>query len=227
MADNNKKKREENPVIEWISDNLRYMELGAVIAVVVIILIFAIRAFTGRNSSNENAAVSTSSAQVTETAVSESAQEEANETVIETASASSSSSEEETTPVESVSAGSEAVVSTVQSYFASLNESGSDTLILTDAEISTYAVSRSDIDGLIVFVTYSYQVSGSDVTIPGLAELYLAENADGTYSVLESVSDEQAEAMQEAQSNTEIQGVINSVQSAYDEVISANPELEN
>ena len=46
--------RKENPVREWISDNLRYIMLIAVIAVIVIAVIFGIRAIVGHGGGEEN-----------------------------------------------------------------------------------------------------------------------------------------------------------------------------
>ena len=56
--DGNKRKRPvkkpENPVREWISDNLRYIMLFGGIALAVVIVVFAVRAFTGGVSSDSS-----------------------------------------------------------------------------------------------------------------------------------------------------------------------------
>ncbi|HIV17474.1 MAG TPA: hypothetical protein IAB17_05740 [Candidatus Alectryocaccobium stercorigallinarum] len=56
--DGNKRKRPvkkpENPVREWISDNLRYIMLFGGIALAVVIVVLAVRAFSGGDSAENN-----------------------------------------------------------------------------------------------------------------------------------------------------------------------------
>ena len=58
MSENNrnrKPKRKYNPVLEWISDRLRYIELIAAIVVVILVLVFLVRGILKRNEKPQNA----------------------------------------------------------------------------------------------------------------------------------------------------------------------------
>ena len=119
MADK-KRKPEENPVIEWISDNLRYIELGAGILVIILILIFAIRAFSGKDKKTDNTQNTAAAASAVEEVSAASA--DAAETVrtMPTATVSEEEPEKEYVPDQTLVTDNAEVNKAVEDYFARL-----------------------------------------------------------------------------------------------------------
>ena len=119
MAGTNKKKNEDgNSTVEWISDNLRYFELIAIVVVLIVVVFFVFRAVAGngffgsgtKNAGGEAVAAASSAEDIVEQTAAETtpaAVSASSATEIVTASASSASSAASSTSEEETAASSE------------------------------------------------------------------------------------------------------------------------
>lgn len=229
MEEYNRKppKKEENPVREWISDNLRYLILAAVIIVIALAVLFIVRGVLKKKNG-----ASSEAEKVSESTVS---------SVKETSSVASSSSGEGVIADAALD-----VTALVEGYFDSLNNCDSESAAgyvdgldeedRADIEEGRYNKNYSDItvyeyekrNGIYsaVLVSYCYNHEGFTEKIPGLTEYCIIRGEDGTLKIAsEAVQQEQQELLSEALGCENGQALIEHVKEEFEKVCEENPEL--
>ncbi|MGN0363868.1 MAG: hypothetical protein ACI4ET_13655 [Bilifractor sp.] len=218
---NRKPKRKYNPVLEWISDRLRYIELIAAIAVVIIILVVLVRGILKKNSSQNQVtgqAVQSVSADSTANVSAASNQENVTTTAVSASSSSAGDTLKQDTGD---------VNAAVQTYFGNLTSGGDNGAIESYSDITTYTCAGPTDGTYIAFVEYTYKYRDYDDQVPGLSEFYVAPGTDGTLAVADDSADEIKTAMDAAAQTDAAKALIAEVQSKYDSVVNANADLKN
>ncbi|MBR7088186.1 MAG: SH3 domain-containing protein [Mogibacterium sp.] len=213
---------------EWLSDNLRYIELILGILIVVLGLFFGIRAVVNRtdskqsvdlatNSSVDTAAVSSAATKPTPTA----AQKKESELVSKDGDLTDDAKK--------------SITSVINTYYTALNTRSTDTVrALTDSlsaeditSIETSETAYSDLsvipkNGLsgdgktaVAFVEYNYQNPDQAVSHPGLSWLYLQyDEKEAGYKIVVKASENEAikNYVQTLTSESDIAAVVERVQ---------------
>lgn len=228
MSENNrnrKPKRKYNPVLEWISDRLRYIELIAAIVVVILVLVFLVRGILKRNEQPQNAAgQAVQSVSSTASAADSSSENNSVTPAVSSGSASVSSSSSGTDTLKKDSGD---VNAAVQTYFGDLISSGNSGAIESYSNITTYSYPGPSEGTYIAFVEYTYKYKDYADTIPGLSEFYVAPDDSGKLVISDDSSEEIQKAMSDAASTESAKALIADVQSKYDAVVNANEDLKN
>lgn len=222
---------------EWLSDYLRYFELGGAILVVLLILFFGVRACVGgRGSAKEEVAKE---------------QEETTTDVAET---------EKDVPVEASAEGAESaqglekadagIVELIQNYFTAIQSGDMDTLNTLVDEISpsdearianskdyissynvgdVYVMDGLDSNSCVVYATYTYLCTGSTTPVPSLVQFYVKKDQQGNYIIDGSAeTDAQIKAYTNSLSkDVAVKALTKQVQNAYDKALAGDQELSD
>ncbi len=256
MEDNKEKtpdKKSENVVLEWISDNLRYILLFggmALIVAIAVVLASVILDDSGQNQDNPSSVVAQSEdisedseddSDLVETSSESEGNEETSEESVET------DEMEETSENSSVlSEASEEIVSTITAYFNALDSSDADAAAavvesLSDDNrqtissgllrggynnIDVYTYPGESDSEWVAFVKYYYTYSGFDTAVPALTQLYLVTGQDGDILIaLETTLEEKMDYMSSILSLEDVIALMSEVQEEYDAVLADNPAL--
>ena len=221
-------RKEENPVREWISDNLRYLILAAVLIAIALVVLFIVRAQYKKNHPD-----------TPETVVS---------SVTESSSSQESSSQQEpgSRSYGGLVDGTETVTAVVEAYFDALNNADADSaaaLLETVTEedridilsgiynrnygsIRVYVYDREEENHAAVLVSYTYMLSGFAEHIPGLTEFCMWQKEDGSWLIASEETQRQyQQLMDEALSCEEGKSLVESVRNAFERVCAENPDL--
>jgi len=216
---------------EWLSDNLRYFELGGAILLVVLVLFFGIRACgKSRRSSDTN---------TTETQVTSDAQDVPDE---EGASAEGSSNP--LVPAD------EDVEKLIRAYYQAYTDrdveavralvddlSPTDEPLITNTNFENYKVQEVKTknglteDSRVVYVTYTYQCAGISTPVPTASWLYVyrTEDADGKSGWIidsDAASDPDiSDYMNSLKTDEDVVELTGNVRTAYEETLASNPDL--
>jgi type II secretory pathway pseudopilin PulG len=221
---NRKPKRKYNPVLEWISDRLRYIELIAAIIVVILVLVFLVRGILKRNAQPQNAA---SQAVQSVSASASSAAAGAENNSVTPAVSSGSESVSSSSAADTLKKDTGDVNAAVQTYFGNLISSGSSGSIESYSDLTTYTYPGPTDGTYIAFVEYTYKYKDYAESIPGLSEFYVAPDDSGKLVISDDSSEEIQKAMSDAASTESAKALIADVQSKYDAVVNANEDLKN
>ena len=226
MDENNTRppRKEENPVREWVSDNLRYLILIGVIVLIALVVFFIIRNYRRKNKPADP------------------------ETTVESVSSSSeaaSASSEEPEPYAGLVDNPESYTEVIERYFDALNNADADAAALlteemTDTDrsdiaagvynrsygnITVYGYDRTEDDCAVVLVQYTYRLPAADVDIPGLTE-YCMKNTDAGWKIAsEETQRMHKDLLDEVLASQEGKALVESVRSAYEKVMRENPNL--
>lgn len=220
---------------EWLSDYLRYFELGGAILVVLLILFFGVRACVGgRKSSTKEETV-----QQTEqtTGVSD--------TGTQSTDTGSASDTEETAELETADP---EIVELIKNYFKAILENDTEALNTLVDELSpsdearianskdyitgyevgdVYVMDGLDSNSYVVYACYTYTCSAGSTPVPSLVQFYVKKLQDGTYIIDGSAeTDAQIKAYTSGLSKeVAVKALTDKVQDAYDKALSADQEL--
>ena len=246
-------RKPENPVKEWISDNLRYLMLIGGIIILVVIIFFVARAIIGNGSDSSSAAsVST----VSESKDESDAADEKSTSVDSSANSSEVSvtptETPEATPTEeasqdvSLTEASADVTNVVTTYFnalssgdasaaASVLESISDedsaaisqglySTSYTDIKVYSYP---GDVDGsYFVLARYNYTYPGYETAVPALTQLYVFTRDDGSLCIASDETQQtKSELFDEILKRDDVSSLVNEAKAEYDAVLAADPSL--
>lgn len=212
--------KKENPFLEWLSDNLRYIELGAVLVIAIVVIVFGILMIR-RNSTEGTGNAGKLTPVPTKQA----------EKVI-----SASSTEPTVTvtpaptgivlPADTLTEQTEGpIYEAVQSYFASLDTSGAVNGIVAYSDIQVYAYPGSSKDSYLAFAKYNYKYSDYNANVPALTELFIRVQPNGSMKIETEVSDAESAYMNAAVQSPAAQSMISDLQTQYDQVMAANTDL--
>lgn len=218
---------------EWLSDNLRYILLGLAILVVLIVLFFGIRVITGLTTSKEKGATT----EKTQVVDSKSEKTEA-EDKTENKKEETSSLEENAYPE---------VNTLINSFYEAWGQKDiekmkqlTDNLDAADeAKVSnsTYIESYNDItvytkpglteDSYVVYASYKLKFTDINTEAPGLSQLYVIKNEDGSYIIHNDNSDEKINNyLQEVTQDKDVQELVSKVEDDLNAAIESDEDLK-
>lgn len=245
---NNKPKRPYNPVMEWISDNLRYFMLIGAFLLLILITAGVVKLISGKKNSAEGSSLQTVAESVTGSSDSKSAEQEhaaAELTPIPAAVSAEADNEAENAVVREEDTGS--IPTLIRAYFQGLSARDPetvracvDTLSQEDAQqvtdntqitgyqdVEVYTCDGMDEQSKVAFVSYLYTVDGSDAEIPALTQFYVYDRGDGDWRLASEITDTAVQnRIQELTQTEEVQAMIHQVQTRYDQVMTEHPELQ-
>lgn len=214
---------------EWLSDNLRYFMLGGAILLVVLVLIFSVRACVGRDKGNSDSEVQNQTADDGQGTV-PSSPEKDGETDEE--------KKDETNPLEKATA---EVTELIESYYKALGEKDIDTLktlvddltpsdeskIVNATYIEGYNVGNVytkkglETDTYVVYACYDYICTGIETTVPAMSWLYVFKDDSGKLLI-----DANADSSQEIASYEEALESDEDVKQLYSDVKEKNDQAQ-
>lgn len=219
---------------EWISDNLRYIILGVGVLFIVLLIFLGVRLLGGGKKGNSLAGGgSSSSASQTP----EGSQAEGSQVVPQGEGAAAIAVSNDA-----------ALVTLIQNYYQALSTQNVDVIrgmvdqLSSEDEASIMAAtdieSYSDVAAYtkpgptegtwVVYARYNYKYKNYSTILPGLSQLYVCTNADGSYYISngameESVSDYIKKQLEES----DVVALIQEVQTAENEALASDQNLSN
>lgn len=230
---------------EWLSDNLRYILLGLGILVAVVLLILGIRwvsSFVSKDDGQKKTAQKTE--QQKETEKEKDTEKETEEPVKETED--KENPDEETTENHLEKTENLEVNELITNYYTALGNRDIPRLKelvdqLDPAEANTienshYIQGYSNVEvytkrGLeegsyVVYAGYDHKYVNYDTKLPGVSCLYVETAVDGKLYITAEPTQEQKAWMTEMTNEQDVQEFIAVKQSAYEETLKKDPELE-
>ncbi|MGI6021400.1 MAG: SH3 domain-containing protein [Lachnospiraceae bacterium] len=218
---------------EWLSDNLRYIILILGIIAVLVIAFFGIRFISSKISDNSDESTPSAEASVEE----ESSAVDSNAQTSEDSSADVQELQLNFVPE---------VTNLISDYYNAISNKDVTTLnglldilsdedsaqIITDeqvlfSDVQVYTLPGFVDDSYIVFARYNYKTANADMTLPGLAQLYVIKNASGNYVIkTQELSEGETVYVNKALQSPAVQELINEVNSDYDSAYAKAQELE-
>ena len=212
------------------------MILIVVIAALVAFLVY--RGFSNRSQSGATTTALTttaSSGNVTTTTVSSSAETKSDsKTEVVTATPTPAATPTPTptptpepTPEVKLEDDSPEVLGVVQNYFYQMQVDGQSEVIEYYDNIHVHTVPGPEDGTYVAYADYDYKYWNYDSVIPGLTEFYLETGEDGFLQTVETIPEEVQDFITEVRSSDTVQNMIQSVQTKYQEVLDADPDLAN
>ena len=216
---------------EWLSDNLRYFMLGGAILVIVLVLIFGVRACVGGKKGNSNEDQTTAKSNQENDPSSPANDGETDEK--KDASPATDTNAETTMEKASTE-----VTELIQSYYKAFGEKDIATLKtiedgFTPADESQIN-SRDYIDGYevqdvyakkgltdgsyVVYVVFNYICTGIETPVPALSQFYVETDSDGNLKI-KGGADEDADIsayVKKLESEKDVQDLIAKVKADYE-----------
>ena len=214
---------------EWLSDNLRYILLGAGAFVVVLVLIFAVRSMTGSGKSKP---------------VSSGNQVSSAESGNQPASGNQAETPGEALEKDAVPE----VSKLVQDYYQALGEKNIENLksIVKDLDpaeeskiantkyiesyenVEVYTKKGMEEGTYVVFASFAYKCTDVETAAPALSQLYvITDEDDKLWISAEAVSDPEIQAyVSTIMSQPDVIQLRNAVQASYDQAQAQDPQLK-
>ena len=220
---------------EWLSDNLRYILLGLAILVVLLVLFFDVRAVTGLVTSKEKG----NTTKKTQVVDSKNDNTEAKD------ESKNNDKKEETSSLEKNAY--PEVNSLINSFYEAWGRKDieqmkqlTDNLDAADeAKVtnSTYIESYNDItvytkpgltdDSYVVYASYKLKFTDIKAEAPGLSQLYVMKNEDGSYIIHNDSSDEKINAyLQKVTQDEDVQKLVSQVEDDLNSAIESDEDLK-
>ncbi len=227
---------------EWLSDNLRYFMLGGAILVIVLVLIFGVRACVGGKKGNSNEDQKTAQSNQENDPSSPANDGETDEK--KDASPATDTNAETTMEKASTE-----VTELIQSYYKAFGEKDIATLKtiedgFTPADESQIN-SRDYIDGYevqdvyakkgltdgsyVVYVVFNYICTGIETPVPALSQFYVETDSDGNLKI-KGGADEDADIsayVKKLESEKDVQDLIAKVKADYEAAQAGDPLWQN
>lgn len=227
---------------EWLSDNLRYILLGLFIILALIAILLGIKFVSSKVNTND-----------TKDQVSQENPNDQKDSTVEDAEVNSNT-EPTSIPEKEVSSGDALEKNTypevnaiIQKYYTALGSKDIEGLqnivdnldeteqakIVKDQYLENYSgveayTKKGLADGCyIVLARYNYKFKDIDGQVPGLSQLYLCTNEDGSLYISMEQDEETQKYIQDAVQAEDAQKLIKSVQEEYKTVLEANEKLKN
>ena len=216
---------------EWLSDNLRYFMLGGAILVIVLVLIFGVRACVGGKKGNSNEDQKTAQSNQENDPSSPANDGETDEK--KDASPATDTNAETTMEKASTE-----VTELIQSYYKAFGEKDIATLKtiedgFTPADESqinsrdyidgyevqdVYAKKGLTDDSYVVYVVFNYICTGIETPVPALSQFYVETDSDGSLKI-KGGADEDADIsayVKKLESGKDVQDLITKVKADYE-----------
>lgn len=216
---------------EWLSDNLRYFELGGAILLVVLVLFFGIRACRGGGSKTKDSGSQKTAARESQAPVKE-----------------SEVTEEDTDPVvlDPLTEADKDVARLIRSYYEARSlkdvegvravvdeldptaETAVENDLFTNYQVSDISTKHGlGENALVAFVTYTYDCPGIKTPVPAVDQLYLTQDTQGVWKIDgDASSDTQISSFMRAiSSDADVTELTSEVKSQYDQALASDPAL--
>lgn len=233
-----------NEFREWLSDNLRYLMLGAAILVLLALIGFTTHWLTTRDSDDRTE--QSEEQQMEQPAEEEKEENDQEQDMQETAEPTDEPEAQEEEEKQLQIARYEAVDGLIQSYYAALGSRDVEGLKLLldqlDPEEADRIVNSPYIEGYsnvkivlkegytkesyVVFAQYDHKYVGYDTLLPGVSCLYVDTKEDGKPYVVAEPSPEQQKWMEQVMEAQDIQMFLSAKQKEYETVLESDPELQ-
>ena len=217
---------------EWLSDNLRYFMLGGAILVIVLVLIFGVRACVGGKKGNSNEDQTT-------------AQSNQENDPSSPANDGETDGKKDANPMETAN---EEITSLIKSYYKALGDKDITTLRtlvdnlapadeskITNAKYiegyeagDIYTKKGLDDDSYVVYSCFYYICQGIDAKVPALAEFYVVKDTDGNWKIdgaAHSDSDEITKYEVSLRQDDDVKELKSKVQKQYEDAQKADSAL--
>ena len=222
---------------EWLSDNLRYFMLGGAILIIVAVLFFGIRACTraGRGNAEDDQMF-----EEIDTAANEENQDDTPSSV----SNGENNEKNDENPLES---NNQEISTLIEKYYQAMGDKDIDTLktlvnhlspsdeslitgtdYIVGYEVKDAFYKKGPADGTyVVFAEFSYLCSGNETSVPGLSQLYVVTEADGSLKIDADIESdpEVSSYISEILKDDDVKALQKEVQDAYDKTLEENPTL--
>ena len=215
---------------EWLSDNLRYFMLGGAILLIVLVLIFGVRACVGGKKGNSNEDQTTAKSNQENDPSSP-----ANDGETDEKKDASPAAEDAATTMEKAST---EVTELIQSYYKAFGEKDIATLKtiedgFTPADESqinsrdyidgyevqdVYAKKGLTDDSYVVYVVFNYICTGIETPVPALSQFYVETDGDGNLKI-KGGADEDTDIstyVKKLESESDVKALIAQVKANYD-----------
>ncbi|MCI8592285.1 MAG: SH3 domain-containing protein [Lachnospiraceae bacterium] len=220
---------------EWISDNLRYLALGVGILFIVLLIFLGVQLLGGGKKEGGQTQGASSSAATSQTPEGSQTNDSQAAPQGEGAAAVAVSNDA-------------ALVTLVQNYYQALSTQNVDAIrgmvdqFSSDDEASIMAAtdieSYSDVAAYtkpgpaegtwVVYARYNYKYKNYSTILPGLSQLYVCTNADGSYYVSNGTMDEAtSDYIKNQLDESDVVALIQEVQAAQNEALAADQNLSN
>ena len=231
---------------EWLSDNLRYIMLGAAILILLALIGFTTHWLTTRSSDDKKE--EQKEEQMDQQAEEDEAQiEEVDEEIQETPEPSKEPEEDQKAKENAKLKSYEAVDNLVQTYYSALGNrdiEGLKQLVdqLDPAEAnsivnSPYIEGYSNVkvlikdgftkESFVVFAEYDHKYVGYDTLLPGVSCLYVNTGEDGNPYVVAEPTPEQQDWIQQVMEAQDVQMFLASKQKEYETILETDPQLKD
>lgn len=238
-----------NEFREWLSDNLRYIMLGAGIIAVLLILFFGIRFLSSKlqgQPSKESQAKEQQQDTEEEEGLQEADTEKSEAEPQEEEQQEEESLQEEQTPENPLVRSENAEVNElISNYYQALGARDVDTLkTLVDrldpteenairnstllagySDVETYIKNGMEEGSYVVIACFGHQYTGFDTVLPGVGCLYVETQEDGALRILSEPTEEQEAYIDACVQAEDTQQLVAEKRTAYDELLAQNPEL--
>ena len=211
---------------EWLSDNLRYILLGAAAVLVIVIIICAVR-LIGGSSSRKAATPATTSAADTQTT------EAAGTTALAGGSGSLDKDDEAILALAkqyytAVASEDDATLSViVNPWNDTVKKETYSSLIESYDNISTYSKAGPVDKSYVVYVYYDGKVSNITTPVPSLSMLYVTTNESGKLVVSDrNASQEVSDYISKVTSDADVQALIKEVNDKCTQAAASDPGLK-
>ena len=231
---------------EWLSDNLRYILLGLAAVFVIIIGILVFRLIKGPSDSKNKPTGAEQGGQTAVTAQTEAVKDNEGESEASAPAAGGTAAEAEV-PSE-LTKDDAAVLTVMNQYFTGKiahdaaamaeivdpwNSTVESKVFQNDMiegfdNLSTYSTPGLEDGSFAVFSYYEAKMTGVDAGVPALIATYLKKNDAGKLTVYSYKDDDPdvSAFMQKVSNSDSVQTLARQVQTQYEQVRSANPELD-
>ena len=257
MEENRDKKpvRKENPIREWISDNLRYIILIVAIIGIVVLVIFGVKVISNHFDNGEGKKTEQGSSQeqpkvTPEATVTPKVTEEPKATdapkATETPVPTQSGTPAPTANPEKMTAAGEEATEVVTGYFQALADKDSDALMMfvdelsqedraavennqlidTYSHVKVYTYPGIEPNTYVALVAYDYKYKGYNIEVPGLTQLYL-HPLNGKLYIASEVTDEKVTAhINQILEKDDVKQLIADTQAKYENVLNGHEDLK-
>lgn len=219
---------------EWLSDNLRYILLGLAIIVVLVLLFFGIKAFTGGSSKNNKEPKKTEE------------QQGSDETNSDDSDANAQDDEEKKENSLEKNAYPE-VNTLINAFYTAWGQKNVDRMKeLTDSfdatdeakvlnatyiesyeNVNVYTKNGLTEDSFVVFVSYELKFTDVKTPAPGLAQLYVIKGSDGEYTIHNDKDDtEVSEYIDKTTQDEDVKALISEVEKSLNEAMESDADLK-
>ena len=211
---------------EWLSDNLRYFELIGAILLVLLLLVFGIRACVKGRGEEPVPAPSTVAGQ-------------------ETGSGGSSQAGSKGSDTNLLKDADSDIVDLISKYYQARNDKDVEAIreLVLDLAVSdepliksspnifkvqkVYTKKGMENDDLVVYVSATYRVPDYEVDIPAVSWLYVTKDEDGNWKIDSNASGNSSinSYLETLAKDADVIALTDQVKKAYDDTMAANPDL--